>query len=34
MKNFKVQEAKETPLSAQNANVFIKCVKNIIGLKT
>ena len=33
MKNFKVQEAKETPLSAQNANVFIKCVKKYNWLK-
>lgn len=33
MKNLKVQEAKETPLSAQNANVFIKCVKKYNWLK-
>lgn len=33
MKNFKMQVVREFPLSAQNANVFIKCVKEYDWLK-
>ncbi|NHA43747.1 hypothetical protein C1O31_09805 [Staphylococcus schleiferi] len=33
MENYKTQEVRETPLSAQNANVFIKCVKEYDWLK-